>query len=43
MICPNAQRSFGAVGLWYDVFTQVEDDEVVALLDELRAPPPGPP
>ena len=43
VICPHAQRSFGAVGLWYDVFTQVEDDEVVALLDELRAPAPAPP
>ncbi len=41
VICPHAQRRFGAVGFWYEVFTQVEDDEVVALLDELRAPARG--
>ena len=38
VVCPYEQRRFGAVGFWYDVFTQVENDEVVALLDELRAP-----
>ena len=26
---------------WYDVFTQVEDEDVVALLDELRSPAPA--
>jgi putative phosphoribosyl transferase len=38
VVCPHEQLNFGAVGFWYDVFTQVENDEVVALLDELRAP-----
>ena len=38
VVCPYEERRFGAVGLWYDVFTQVENDEVVTLLDELRAP-----
>jgi putative phosphoribosyl transferase len=38
VVCPHEQRRFGAVGFWYDVFTQVENEEVVALLDELAAP-----
>jgi len=38
VVCPYALESFGAVGYWYDVFTQVEDDEVVALLEECRTP-----
>lgn len=41
VVCPYEQPRFGAVGFWYDVFTQVADDEVVALLDELRAPAPA--
>ena len=40
VVCPHALESFGAVGLWYDVFTQVEADEVVALLEECRTPVP---
>jgi predicted phosphoribosyltransferase len=40
IVCPHAQASFGAVGYWYDVFTQVENEEVVALLDELRTRAP---
>ena len=38
VICPHEERRFGAVGFWYEVFTQVETDEVLALLDELDAP-----
>jgi len=38
IVCPHEERRFGAVGFWYDVFTQVENEEVVALLDELAAP-----
>jgi len=38
VVCPYEQARFGAVGFWYDVFTQVGNDEVVALLDELGAP-----
>ena len=41
VVCPHAQANFGAVGFWYDVFTQVENEEVVALLDELQAPAPA--
>lgn len=42
VVCPHEERSFGAVGFWYDVFTQVENEEVVALLDELADPSPAP-
>jgi len=35
VVCPHEMRRFGAVGLWYEVFTQVENDEVVRLLDEI--------
>ena len=38
VVCPHEERRFGAVGFWYDVFTQVENAEVIALLDELAAP-----
>jgi putative phosphoribosyl transferase len=41
VVCPYEERRFGAVGFWYDVFTQVENTEVVALLAELRAPAPA--
>jgi predicted phosphoribosyltransferase len=40
VVCPYVQSRFGAVGFWYDVFTQVENDEVLALLDEFGAPVP---
>ena len=42
VVCPYEKRRFGAVGLWYDVFTQVENDEVVALLLELQGARPAP-
>lgn len=35
VVCPHLERRFGAVGFWYDVFTQTGNDDVVALLDEL--------
>jgi putative phosphoribosyl transferase len=35
VVCPYEKRRFGAVGFWYEVFTQVENDEVIALLVEL--------
>lgn len=38
VVCPHVQETFWAVGLWYDLFTQVENEDVVALLDELQAP-----
>lgn len=34
---------FGGVGLWYEDFGQVSDDEVLALLDHGRAPAPPDP
>lgn len=37
VVCPYEERRFGAVGFWYDSFTQVENAEVIALLDELAA------
>jgi len=36
VLCAHEKQHFGAVGLWYDVFTQVETDEVVALLREFQ-------
>jgi len=41
VVCPHAQANFGAVGYWYDVFTQVENGEVVSLLDEFRTRAPA--
>lgn len=41
VVCPYEIEDFGAVGYWYDLFTQVEDREVVALLDELQTPAPA--
>ena len=41
VVCPHVQANFGAVGYWYDVFTQVENEEVVALLDELQTCTPA--
>ena len=37
VVCLYEQQRFGAVGFWYDDFTQVANDEVVALLGELGA------
>jgi putative phosphoribosyl transferase len=37
LICLSQPPSFRAVGLHYDDFHQVEDEEVIALLDESRA------
>lgn len=37
VVCPHERHRFGAVGLWYRRFTQVDTDEVVALLDDPRA------
>ena len=34
---PHQKRRFGAVGFWYEVFTQVENDEVIALLLEFQS------
>jgi putative phosphoribosyl transferase len=38
VICPNATERFLAVGLWYSVFGQVGDEDVVRLLAEAREP-----
>ncbi|MEV7190190.1 phosphoribosyltransferase family protein [Streptomyces sp. NPDC093510] len=34
VVCLRQPPDFGAVGLWYDDFEQVGDDEVIGLLDE---------
>ncbi|MFJ8787812.1 phosphoribosyltransferase [Streptomyces sp. NPDC102462] len=36
VVCLQRPWDFRAVGLWYDDFEQVSDEEVVRLLDELR-------
>jgi len=36
LLCLASSRRFGAVGGWYDDFTQTTDDEVLALLDGPR-------
>jgi predicted phosphoribosyltransferase len=38
VVCPHERHDFGAVGFWYDVFDQVADEQVVALLEEHRRP-----
>lgn len=35
--CVETPMDFGAVGVWYDDFSQTTDDEVVELLDRTRA------
>jgi putative phosphoribosyl transferase len=42
VVCPYELEDFGAVGLWYDAFPQVEGAQVEAILDELGAPAPAP-
>ena len=34
VVCPYELVRFGAVGIWYDDFGQVDDEEVMRLLDE---------
>ena len=41
VVCSLVPEDFKAVGFWYAVFTQVENEDVVALLDELRSPAPA--
>jgi len=36
-VCPVELLYFGAVGLWYDRFEQLDDEDVVALLEEAAA------
>jgi putative phosphoribosyl transferase len=38
VVCLHALDAFGAVGFWYDDFTQVED---TAILEELHSPAPA--
>ncbi|MBQ0825176.1 phosphoribosyltransferase [Streptomyces tagetis] len=38
VLCLSQPPDFGAVGLWYDDFGQVTDEEVIALLDAHRPP-----
>jgi putative phosphoribosyl transferase len=41
VVCPYELEAFGAVGLWYDVFPQIDDTQVTAILEELRSPAPA--
>jgi predicted phosphoribosyltransferase len=36
VVCPLETDDLGAVGLWYEQFAQVDEETVLALLDELR-------
>jgi putative phosphoribosyl transferase len=38
VVCPHEMADFGAVGLWYERFDQVGDEDVVRLLDEFGSP-----
>jgi predicted phosphoribosyltransferase len=40
-VCPHEVEEFGAVGWWYEDFTQVSDAEVVRLLEESAGLPAG--
>jgi predicted phosphoribosyltransferase len=41
IVCLETHRFFGAIGAYYDDFTQVADETVIALLEEARARAPG--
>jgi putative phosphoribosyl transferase len=41
--CLLTPADFRSVGTWYDDFSQTSDDEVRALLQRARQPPPAPP
>jgi len=36
-ICPHVPASLGAVGIWYDEFEPVHDEDVLRVLDEVEA------
>ena len=40
IVCLETHRFFGAIGAYYDDFTQVSDETVIALLEEARARTP---
>lgn len=48
VVCPRELDPFGAVGLWYESFEQVEDEDVKRLFAfsgraaALAGPPPSP-
>jgi putative phosphoribosyl transferase len=41
LVCLKTPQELYAIGLWYDDFTQVTDDEVVALLERARQRQPA--
>jgi erythromycin esterase-like protein/predicted phosphoribosyltransferase len=41
VVCLLTPRPFRAVGLWYEDFSETTDDEVRALLERSRRPPPA--
>jgi predicted phosphoribosyltransferase len=43
VVCPHTPAAFTAVGLWYEDFTQLTDEDVLtALRGQRRVTPPGP-
>jgi putative phosphoribosyl transferase len=42
VVCPTTPPYFAAIGLWYEDFHQVSDDEVLELLERARAREPRP-
>lgn len=42
-VCPYELAEFGAVGLWYDRFAQVSDEDVLRILEEADRGPAGEP
>jgi erythromycin esterase-like protein/predicted phosphoribosyltransferase len=41
VVCLSTPEPFGAVGAWYEDFSQTSDDEVRALLEQARRAPPA--
>ena len=41
IVCPSAPEPFVAISLWYEVFSQVTDEEVGELLERARGRSPG--
>ncbi|WP_327686543.1 phosphoribosyltransferase [Streptomyces sp. NBC_00467] len=42
IVCLIQPPDFHSVGQWYDDFDQVSDDDVIAILHDLRSSPPSP-
>jgi predicted phosphoribosyltransferase len=42
LICLEAPSDLGAIGFWYEDFSQTSDEEVIELLESARREEPGP-